>query len=61
MNEEKEEGERGENGTDVLNYGKTSHDMKIINSVVLVLVVGALFFANAKHITAGYMGILIER
>jgi hypothetical protein len=54
-NEEKEEGrrQRGENGTDVLNYGNTSHDMKTINSVVLVLVVGVLFFASAKHITAG--------
>src|SRR5450432_1914385 len=34
-------------------YGKGSHIMKTINSVVLVLAVGMLFFASAKHITAG--------
>lgn len=33
-------------------YGKGSHDMKTINSVILVLAVGMLFFASAKHITA---------
>src|ERR1700680_616954 len=37
----------------MLHYGKSSHDMKTINSVVLVLAVGVLFFASAKHTTAG--------
>lgn len=37
----------------MLPYMKSSHDMKKVNSVVFVLVAGVLFFASAKHITAG--------
>ena len=43
----------GRERTNVLHYGTSSHDMKTINSVVLVLAVGVLFFVSAKHSTAG--------
>ena len=42
----------GRDWTDMLHYGKVHNDMKRINSVVLVLV-GVLCFASAKHVTAG--------
>lgn len=42
----------GRERTNVLHYGINSHVMKTINSVVLVLAVGMLFFVSAKHIAA---------